>query len=162
MTDLAWPDLACPDLLCLCSRVRIAVTRRPDHINACNCLLCSRSGAHWGYFDPAEVSVTGTTATYCREDKPNPAARLHFCPTCGTTTHWTLTDSAIAKFGNGLVGVNMRLANERDLAGVQLRYPDGQAWSGEGDYGFVRPPHLLGGERSSTTMGLPNPPSSRA
>ena len=28
------------------------------------------------------------------------------------------------------MGVNMQLADERDLAGIELRYPDGQAWSG--------------------------------
>jgi hypothetical protein len=42
------------------------------------------------------------------------------------------------------MGVNMRLADERDLAGIELRYPDGQAWSGEGDFGYVREPRIIG------------------
>ena len=53
-------------------------------------------------------------------------------------------DSAASKFGNALMGVNMRLADESDLAGIELRYPDGRAWSGEGDFGYVREAHIFG------------------
>ncbi len=50
----------------------------------------------------------------------------------------------MAKFGNTLVGVNMWLADERDLAGVELRYPDGRAWSGAGEFSYVREARILG------------------
>lgn len=132
-------------LTCLCGRVRIDLARRPDFIHACNCTLCSKSGAYWGYFDPAELSITGDTLSYSREDRGEPTAAMHFCGRCGTTTHFTLTPGAIARVGNTMAGVNMRLADERDLAGVELRFPDGRAWAGSGEFGYVRPPSLLGG-----------------
>ena len=131
-------------LSCLCGQVRLETGKRPNFINECNCTLCSKTGARWAYFHPSEVSVEGTTQGYCREDKDDPAARIRFCERCGSTTHFTLTASAVARFGDSLMGVNMRLADERELAGIELRYPDGQAWSGEGEFGFVQEARILG------------------
>ena len=131
-------------LACLCGQVRVEITKRPDHINACNCTLCSKTGARWGYFHPSEVHVEGTATGYCREDKDDPAAEIRFCAKCGATTHFVLTPSAVARFGNSLMGVNMWLADERDLAGIELRYPDGRAWSGEGEFDFVREARIIG------------------
>jgi len=132
------------NLSCLCGQIRIRIAKRPDHINACNCTLCSKTGARWTYFHPSEVSIEGTTAQYSRADKADPAAEVHFCAKCGTTTHFTLTASAISRFGNSLMGVNMWLADESDIAGIELRYPDGRAWSGEGDFGYVREARIIG------------------
>lgn len=132
------------NLACLCGQVRVRIDKQPDYINECNCTLCSRTGARWAYLHPSEVSVEGTTKGYCREDKDDPAAQIRFCPNCGSTTHFVLTASAVSKFGNSLVGINMRLADERDLAGVELRYPDGQAWSGAGDFGYVQEARIIG------------------
>jgi hypothetical protein len=132
------------NLSCHCGQIRVKIEKRPDHINECNCTLCSKSGARWSYFHPSEVGVEGTTTGYCREDKADPAAQVQFCANCGATTHFTLTESAVAKFGNSMMGVNMRLADERDLAGIELRYPDGQTWSGEGAFGYVRAARIIG------------------
>ena len=123
---------------CLCGQVRLRLDKRPDHINECNCTLCSKTGARWAYFHPSEVSVEGATRGYSREDKDDPAAEVQFCETCGAITHFTLTESAVAKFGNGMMGVNMWLADADDLAGIELRYPDGRAWAGAGEFGYVR------------------------
>lgn len=106
--------------------------------------MCGKSGAHWGYYHPSDVSIEGATSSYCREDKADPAAQIHFCSKCGSTTHFTLTSSAVAKFGNVQMGLNMLLADESALAGIELRYPDGRAWSGTGDFGYTRPARILG------------------
>lgn len=131
-------------LSCHCGAVRLELARRPDFVNECNCTLCGKTGARWAYLDPAEVSVEGETDGYRRTDKADPAAEIRFCPTCGVTTHFVLTESAVARFGNTMMGVNTRLADETDLAGIELRYPDGRAWSGEGEFGFVREARVLG------------------
>jgi hypothetical protein len=55
-----------------------------------------------------------------------------------------LTASAVARFGDSVIGVNMRLADEGDLAGIELRYPDGRAWPGEGAFGYVREARIIG------------------
>jgi len=131
-------------LACHCGQVRLQTSKQPDHINACNCTLCSKSGARWAYFHPSEVRVDGTTSGYCRQDKGEPGAEIHFCPGCGSTTHFVLTAATIAKFGNGMMGVNMWLAEEGDLAGIELRFPDGRGWSGEGPFDYVQDPRILG------------------
>jgi hypothetical protein len=64
---------------------------------------------------------------------------LHFCGTCGCTTHWTLLPAFIEKIGlDDVTGVNMRLFDRAALAEVELRFPDGKAWDGAGDWGFLR------------------------
>jgi hypothetical protein len=64
-----------------------------------------------------------------------------------------LTASALSKFGNVLRGVNMRLADEKDLAGIELRYPDGRAWSGTGGFGYVQEARIIGtNKRSELTV----------
>ena len=131
-------------LSCHCGQIRIEIRKRPDYINACNCTLCRKSGARWAYFDPSEVSVEGTANRYCRQDKAEPATDIQFCANCGATTHFTLTESAASRLGISLIGVNMWLADESDLTGIELRYPDGRAWSGEGPFGHVREARILG------------------
>ena len=74
------------NLACLCGQIRIELTKRPDFIHECNCTLCSKTGARWGYFHPSEVSVEGSTLGYSRRDKDDPNAEIRFCPTCGSTT----------------------------------------------------------------------------
>ena len=127
----------------MCGGVRLRLAKRPDFIHACNCSLCSKAGARWGYFHPSEVTATGDTRGYSRGDREAANAELRFCPTCGTTTHFVLTPGAVAKFGDTMLGVNMWLAEPADLAGLELRYPDGRAWSGEGPFGYVREPRTL-------------------
>ena len=131
-------------LSCLCGQVTIEIGKKSDFVNECNCTLCSKTGARWSYFHPSEVTVEGATQGYSRDDKADPAAQVHFCRTCGATTHFDLTESAISRFGNSQMGVNMRLADERDLAGIELRYHDGRAWSGEGGFGYVRDARIIG------------------
>ena len=131
-------------LSCLCGDVRIELQRRPDFVNECNCALCSKTGARWGYFHPSDVSVAGDAKGYRRADKDDPSAQVQFCPTCGSTTHFVLTESAVAKFGNSLMGVNMWLADPQDLAGLELRYPDGRSWAGAGDFAYVREASVIG------------------
>lgn len=95
------------------------------------------------------MSVEGAAQGYCREDKDDPGALLQFCAKCGVTTHFVLTAGAVAKHGNVAMGVNMALAEERDLAGIELRYPDGRSWSGEGEFAYVREARILAPKASS-------------
>ena len=131
-------------LSCHCGHVVLQTEKRPDFIHECNCTLCQKTGAIWGYFQPREVAVVGTTIGYSRADKSEPGVSIRFCPQCGSTTHFELTDATIAKFGNTMLGVNMRLVDERELEGVELRYPDGRAWSGQGEFGYVREARIIG------------------
>lgn len=130
-------------LSCHCGQVRVQTEEKPAFIHECNCSLCGKTGARWAYFNPSLVSSDGKTSRYRRSDKPDPAAEIHFCANCGSVTHFNLTESAIVKFGNSVMGVNMRLTDERDLRGIELRYPDGQNWQGEGEFTYVRAARMI-------------------
>ena len=121
--------------------MQITVAHRPDFLHDCNCSLCSKSGSIWGYYNATDVKVSGTTRTYERTDRPDAAVKIHFCDTCGSTTHWTLTDNKMSRAAGGKrMGVNMRLFDCRMLVGVELRFPDGKSWTGKGDFGYRREP----------------------
>ena len=124
------------DTTCHCGSVDVSIQHKPDFINDCNCSLCSKAGGLWGYYNLTEVKISGPTHSYSRIDYPNPAVEIHFCPLCGSTTHWVLTEDYKLRSGvSDRMGVNMRLFVEGDLAGVEVRFPDGKAWDGQGDYG---------------------------
>ena len=137
------------NLECHCGNVRLSLEKRPEYVHECNCTACRKTGARWAYLDPSQVKIEGEANAYCRQDKADPAASFQFCGNCGSSTHWTLTDSAIARYGNGMIGVNMRLADESDLAGLELRFPNGKAWSGEGPFDYAREPVIFGAPTDS-------------
>ena len=128
---------------CLCNGVRIDAPI-PDFVHECNCTLCAKSGARWGYYHPDQVRVTGATNGFSRTDKDEASVQIRFCPTCGTTTHFVLTKSAQARLGDTMMGVNMALVDETDLAGIELRFPDGRRWSGAGGFDYIRPARIYG------------------
>lgn len=130
-------------LNCECGEVRIEVAKRPDFIHECNCSLCTKAAARWGYFHPDEVDIRGSTSGFRRTDKTTTFAEVHACLTCGTTTHFVMTEDAITQHGNTMMGINMWLGDPSDLAGVEVRYPDGLAWSGQGDWDYVREATIL-------------------
>jgi hypothetical protein len=133
------------DLSCHCGAVRVRTAKRPDYVNDCNCTLCSKSGARWAYFHPGEVTVDGATSGYVRRDKAEAGAEVHFCRVCGSTTHFVLTPEAVARHGNVMMGVNTRLADDAELAGVESRFPDGRAWDGASEFGYRRAAEVIGG-----------------
>jgi len=106
---------------CLCGRVAVRVPGRPGYLNACNCALCWKLGALWGYYDPATVIVGGEVRSYRREDVAENHITADACPTCGTTINWSPLDPAL-----GRMGVNMRLFDPASLRGLEVRYENGR------------------------------------
>ncbi len=130
---------------CHCGAIGVTIAQPPDYMQDCDCSLCRKSGGVWGYFDPADVTVSGTGPGYTRRDYPEPAVEIRFCARCGATTHWILTEAFVASSGqNDRMGVNMKLFDGSDLTGVELRFPDGKNWFGEGTFGFRRAPVIIG------------------
>ncbi|MEE4210058.1 MAG: hypothetical protein V2I43_12410 [Parvularcula sp.] len=130
---------------CACGAVKVMINPKPDFIHDCNCSLCRKVGAAWGYFPSARVSAEGATHPYSRTDKGTPAVEVHSCPTCGSTTHFALTESFKADNPDAdQMGVNMRLFEPEQLGGIEVRYPDGRAWSGEGAFVYRAPSLVIG------------------
>ena len=102
---------------CHCGAVRIAIPSAPTELTSCNCSICRRTAALWCYFAPAQVRVTGATATYCWGDKD---LELHRCQTCGCVTHWSPVDPKRER-----MGVNARMMDPAIVAAARVRRFDG-------------------------------------
>ncbi|WP_084400045.1 GFA family protein [Henriciella aquimarina] len=125
---------------CLCGAVSVTIEARPDFVHDCNCSLCRKVGAAWGYFPSAGVRTRGETASFMRRDKPNAGVEVHACKTCAATTHFALAETFKAANPEAdLVGVNMKLFAPEDLDGVEVRYPNGRDWDGVGAFEYRRP-----------------------
>ena len=113
--------------VCACRAVTVTVARKPDYINFCNCSLCRKTGGGWGYFDTDEVAIEGTLAGFERPDIEEVFLITQFCPRCGAAVRWVPLPGDESR----KVGVNMRLFDPSDLAGIETRFPDGINWIDE-------------------------------
>lgn len=125
---------------CHCGAVTLATSAKPQFVNLCDCSLCLKQGGAWGYYAQGEVEISGSTSSYRRADYDDPAVEIHFCPTCGTTTHWVLTEH----FEGDRVGVNVRIFEPIELNGVEARTIDGRNWHGDTPPEHRRPVGILG------------------
>lgn len=106
---------------CHCGAVALEVARAPERVTSCNCSICRRTGGLWGYYQPAEVTVTGETVAYVWGDR---TLAFHHCGICGCGTHWTPLDPN----GNRM-GVNARMLG-LDLAAIPVtRFDGADTWT---------------------------------
>ena len=129
---------------CHCGAVRVRIAEPPASLNDCNCSLCTASGAIWGYLPMSAVDVQGATTAYRRADLDEVMVELRFCPICGATTHWL--PAKTPESVGGRMGVNLRSVDFDRLAGIELRFPDGKAWTGDGAFAYRRPAIVIGAD----------------
>lgn len=106
---------------CHCGAITIEVPAPPATLTNCNCSLCRRLGALWGYYEFGSVRVKGhpeQTEEYIQGDRTLRTVR---CRYCGCVTHWEPLD---AKPG-ARHGVNMRNFDPDQLGDVRIRRFDG-------------------------------------
>jgi hypothetical protein len=103
---------------CHCGAVTIEIARAPSEVTSCNCSICRRLGTLWAYYSPADVRVTGATATYRWGNK---TIDFHRCPTCGCTTHW----SPLPNRKQDRMGINARLLAPEEADAARIRRLDG-------------------------------------
>lgn len=98
---------------CHCGEVTFELTRLPDRIVECGCSICAKLGVRWAYYPPSEVAVSGPTDTYVCNNR---VIAFHRCRTCGCLSHWATLGTDY-----GRMGINVRLLDGVDLAGIELR-----------------------------------------
>lgn len=106
---------------CHCGAVRIQVSEQPRWLTSCNCSLCRRLGALWLHCHPSKVSIVkgaGKAVAYVQGDR---TLEMYHCPTCGCTTHW----ESVQKEDAERMGVNARLIDPAQIAGIKTRHFDG-------------------------------------
>jgi len=105
---------------CHCGAIRVEVPHAPATLTNCNCSLCRRLGALWGYYEVGTVQVHGhpeKTEGYIQGDRTLRTVR---CRHCGCVTHWEPLDPKASR-----LGVNMRQFDPDLLPDVKIRRFDG-------------------------------------
>ena len=106
---------------CHCGNVSLSIQQPPRHLVSCNCSICLRIAAQWGYFLPEDIQLTikqANTVAYQWGDKN---IDFHHCPQCGCTTHYIPTKQS----GREKMAVNFSMVDKADREEVNIKYFDG-------------------------------------
>lgn len=104
---------------CHCGAVRLGIPAAPEAATLCNCSICRRLGALWGYFPAAEVQIDaapGAVQEYLWGDR---TLRFAHCTRCGCTTH------VLPVTPGRKTEVNLRMFDPAQLGPFRIRLFDG-------------------------------------
>jgi hypothetical protein len=113
---------------CHCGKTQFEVSEAPAGVTRCTCSLCSKRGALWAYFTPAQfrlISPAENISTYRWGSK---TVKHNFCADCGCGTYSESPDWSTGKpdFDNPKIGINARLFDDFDLDAVPVAVIDGK------------------------------------
>ena len=109
---------------CHCENIEIEVDA-PTQLTTCNCSICRRYQALWGYYSPQDVSIKigeGGSQAYIWGDR---GIDFVHCVVCGCVTHYQSVEGQ----ANPVVAVNFRMVREQEFVDVPRRFFDGEAMS---------------------------------
>ena len=107
---------------CHCGRIRFEVEGELDHVSACNCSICTRTGyLHWPV-DPARVRMLSGDGEWTSYRFGTRVADHRFCPTCGVSPF------RIARSDPDKITINVRCLEGIDLDAVAIARFDGRHW----------------------------------
>lgn len=111
---------------CHCGNVQITLEKLPETLTSCNCSVCSRYAALWGYYREAQVSIIEGelgASRYCWGDK---YIEFHHCNNCKCITHYISTGKAKVD----KVGINFRMFEPNLIKPIKIRHFDGaESWT---------------------------------
>jgi len=85
------------NLSCYCGAVEIEFQDSPDSpdsLTSCNCSVCNRYGALWGYFKPNEVKISCDSAAFGKYTWGDEYLSFCHCKKCGCVTHYETLEKA--------------------------------------------------------------------
>lgn len=107
---------------CHCGRIRFEVDGEIDHVSACNCSICTRTGyLHWPVA-PESVRVLAGEGEWTSYRFGTKAADHRFCPTCG------ISPFRIARSDPDKITINVRCLEGVDLGTLTVQGFDGRHW----------------------------------
>ncbi|MCJ2376697.1 aldehyde-activating protein [Vibrio sp. ZSDZ34] len=111
---------------CHCGNITLSFNKYPESLTSCNCSICHRYAALWGYYQPDEVVVSSKTTSSKTYQWGDGYIDFHHCRQCGCVTHYTSTSlSPIQK-----VAINFRMDNPSQLANIpQRRFDGARSWT---------------------------------
>lgn len=114
------------ELSCHCQAVKLMVKIKPKTLTRCNCSICFRYAALWGYFSPDDVVIVCGESDIQRYIHGDRCIKFCHCKTCGCITHYESTE----KVSPAKLAVNYRLAELKDIRDIKIRDFDGaETWT---------------------------------
>jgi hypothetical protein len=108
---------------CHCGAVRIHVPRMSRTLTSCNCSICRRYGALWGYYSARSVRIEAAAGALEKYSWKRRIRAYYRCRKCGCVTHYLYR----GKRRNTIVGVNAANFEPAALAAARIRHLDGAA-----------------------------------
>ena len=106
---------------CFCGNVSLKIPHLPEKVTRCNCSICSRYAAIWGYFKQKEVTIDVQehgVSKYAHGDKCISFVR---CDKCHCITHYISNKTDPEE----RLAVNFRMFDATLLSKMKMRYFDG-------------------------------------
>lgn len=106
---------------CHCGRIKYSVTFLPDTVTICNCSICRRYNAVWGYFrrDQVKLDIADEAeAAYQWNDR---MINFIHCRFCGSITHY----EDIERMPKSRLAINFRMCPDDVWKDIRIRRFDG-------------------------------------
>ena len=106
---------------CHCGRIQYEVAFLPERVTQCNCSICQRYAAVWGYYRRDEVMLTiadDARASYTCSDK---VLEFVHCRHCGCMTHY----EDLEKAPESRVALNFHMLDDLSWQSLPVRFFDG-------------------------------------
>src|SRR3984893_18175568 len=126
---------------CHCGNTRFEVSEAPASVTRCTCSLCSKRGALWGYYTPAQFRLTTRIENVATYQWQSRTVKHHFYANGGCSTYSESPDWSTGKpdFDNPRIGVNSRLLDDFDLYAVPVPNQGGRRNVGFGAHPGLKP-----------------------
>jgi hypothetical protein len=113
---------------CHCGATQFEVSVAPENVTRCTCSFCSKRGALWAYYSPAEFKLLTARDRVSTYQWRTYNVQHHHCAICGCGTYTETPDWSTGKadFSRMRIGVNSRLFDDFDLDAVEIVTIDGK------------------------------------
>ncbi len=107
---------------------KFEVSEAPADVTRCTCSFCSKRGALWAYYTPAQFKLLTARDRVSTYQWRSFTVHHHHCAICGCGTYSESPDwsTGEADFEHPRIGINARLFNDFDLDAVEVKVIDGK------------------------------------
>jgi hypothetical protein len=115
---------------CHCGATQFEVTHEPTQLHVCNCSFCLKRGGVWSSYPAGEFTLKTARDRVSTYQWNSYAMEHHYCAICGCSTYsegpgWDLQTKQ-PDWSRRLVTINVRLLDDFDLEGREIRKIDGK------------------------------------
>ena len=114
---------------CHCGATQFEVSAAPENVTRCTCSFCSKRGALWAYYTPAEfklLTARDRVSTYQWQHLHGPPSLLRDLRLRHLLARAPDWSTGKPDFDNPRIGVNARLFDDFDLDAVEVVTIDGK------------------------------------